>query len=332
MSKIILSGAQPSGTFHLGNLLGAFDQWNNLTSNLSQDDLCLFMSVDLHALTTQRDSNLLRKNRENSIKSYLSIINPDKRVKIFFQSDIKEIANLGWILSTNINVGSLFRMTQFKDKRGNNSEENINSGLLFYPTLMAADILMFDADIVPVGEDQKQHIELTRDIAEKFNHNYGKTFKLPQIKLNQETKRIMSLQNPLKKMSKSSGNDKDLIYITDTDDQIAKKIKSAVTDSIPRISYDPENRPGLANLINIMASISNQKIDNIIKEFSQSEKVTALFKSKLIDEVIRKISPIRERFNQISISDFEKKIKEDSEFARDLSSKKLKEVYNKIGL
>ncbi len=297
--KIVLSGIQTSGKIHLGNYLGAIKQWNRkIESDNSQDFQFLFMLADLHSLTTQKDFIKIKENRINTLAFYLASINKKDNVKIFYQSSILEIPMISWFISNFISLGELSRMTQFKDKKAKNTQEDIASGLLFYPNLMAADILALQSNIIPVGEDQKQHIEFTRNVANKMNNFFGeKIFIIPEIEINSTGKRIMGLQNPDKKMSKSTSSEKDIIYLDDSNDNILKKIKSAITDSNSEIFYDKENRAGISNLIEIFSSISNIEINEIIDKYKYLGNKK--FKEDLADLIIQEISPIREKFFEI---------------------------------
>ena len=297
--SVILSGIQPSSSsLHLGNYIGSILKWKKVVENLSPNDECFFMIVDLHALTSSKNAENLRKNIKSLLATYLACgITPNERVVFFQQSKIPAHCELCWILSTITPLGQLERMTQFKDKKnkfGMDGLDNVNAGLLYYPVLMAADIMLYKANFVPVGEDQKQHIELTRDIIQKFNNIYGDEgiFTMPDGMIDDTSKRIMSLSDGNKKMSKSFGDSKDTIFLSDEDDDIAKKIKTAKTDSIMGIYYDKKNRPEVSNLINIFSAISGKSVENISNEYkNQSTKV---FKDDLTQLLIKEIAPIRE--------------------------------------
>ena len=261
MKKQILSGIQPSGILTLGNYLGALRNWVKI-----QDDYdCKFFVADLHAITVDQDSEQLRKNIKSVIMQYLACgLDPEKNT-IFIQSHVHEHAELGWILNCSTYMGELSRMTQFKDK--SKKQENVKVGLFDYPVLMAADILLYDADFVPVGEDQRQHLEIARDIAKRFNSTYNKEiFKLPEGFITKNTARIMSLQDPTKKMSKSDENKEATIFLLDDRATVLKKVKKAVTDSENIIKYS-ENKPGIRNLMNIYSAVTDKTYTQIEEEF-----------------------------------------------------------------
>ena len=243
--KIIFSGAQPSGKMTLGNYLGAIQNWTKL-----QDEYdCFYSVVDLHAITVPQEAKNLRANTMQLLAQYLACgLDPEKNT-IFIQSHVSAHAELMWILNTMTYMGELSRMTQFKDK-SQKSEANLNAGLFTYPVLMAADILLYQTDLVPVGEDQKQHLELARDLATRFNNRYSPTFKIPEPYIPKEVGRVMSLQEPKKKMSKSDENENAFILLADDADTIRRKIKRSVTDSLGVISYNDE-QPGIKNLLEI---------------------------------------------------------------------------------
>ena len=291
--KRILSGIQTSGALHIGNYLGSIKNWVKL-----QDEYETFLFLaDLHAITTPIDPALLRKSTLEIAAAYIaSGIDPNKAV-IFNQSSVPSHAELGWMLGCITSMGWMNRMTQFKDKAGKNKEK-ASLGLYSYPVLMAADILLYNADLVPVGEDQKQHLELTRNIAEDFNRFSGKKyFTLPEIYTLPKTKRIMSLRDGKNKMSKSDPSDNSRINLLDTKDNIALKIKKATSDSIKEIYYDKENRPEIANFLSIYASFAEQEIDEVVKIFAN--KTFFELKLSLTDLIIEYISPISEKMNYL---------------------------------
>ena len=298
---IILSGIQPSGSaLHLGNYIGAILNWKKIVSNLQPDDKCLFMIADLHTLTSKHNAGEMMENIKNLLATYMACgIVPDDKINFFIQSQIPAHCELSWILSTITPLGQLERMTQFKDKSSKLGREEVNAGLLYYPVLMVADILLYRTNYVPVGEDQTQHLEFTRDIVQKFNNVYKRDdiFVMPKAMIDKTSKRIMSLGDGTKKMSKSTGEDKDRIFLTDSNDQIAKKIKSAKTDSIKGIFSSPE-RPEVSNLINIFSAISGKTVEDIGNEYSSKD--TKTFKEDLAEIVINEISPIREKIAKYS--------------------------------
>jgi len=291
----ILSGVQPSGDLHLGNYLGAI---KNFVS-LQKDYDCFFCVVDLHAITVWQDPLLLAKKTREVTAAFIACgIDPKENV-LFAQSQVPQHAQLAWIFSCVARMGWLNRMTQFKDKAGKD-RENASVGLFTYPTLMAADILIYLATHVPVGDDQKQHLELTRDIAQKFNNDFKTNlFPLPEPLIFGEATRVMSLRDGTKKMSKSDSSENSLIMLNDTADQITKKIKKAKTDSYP-LSEDiikGSKRPEALNLISIFASLSNNSIENIVKEYLGKD--FAFFKKDLIDLMIDEIEPIGKEINKL---------------------------------
>ena len=260
--KTVFSGIQPSGLVHLGNLLGAINNWAKLSNEDSKNYFCI---VDLHSLTAMPDKSDLKASIRDTLKVLLSSgINLEKSV-IYIQSNLKEHAYLSWILSNFCQVGELQRMTQFKEKA---SSFGTHSGLLTYPILMAADILIHKANEVPVGDDQTQHLELTRNIAERFNNNYGEIFPIPEKTIGKYGARLMSLRHPENKMSKSSDDINGTIYFNDTKDTIMKKFKSSVTDSSNSITYDVKSKPGISNLIEIYSTINNLEIEETENNFN----------------------------------------------------------------
>ena len=288
--KIILSGIQPSGHLCIGNYLGALKNWEKLQDNYES----IFLVVDMHALTVNQVPAELRNRCLSFAAQYIACgINPEKSI-IAVQSHIHEHAELMWILSTVSYMGELNRMTQFKDKSKN--ETNINVGLFSYPVLMAADILIYNADLVPVGADQKQHLELARNLAHRFNTKYSDTFKIPEPYIPKTGSRIMSLQEPTKKMSKSDTNLNNIISLLDPPDLIIKKINRSVTDSGNEIKYDLK-KEGLSNLLNIYSSITEEKIDEI--ELKYKGKMYSDFKKDLGDIIVEFLNPIQNKYSKI---------------------------------
>ena len=282
----VFSGIRPTGELHIGNYLGAIRQWRKL----QEEHECFFCIVDYHAITTPFDPSKMKRNVFETLISYLvGGLDPEK-CTIFLQSQVKEHTELAWILGTICPLGELKRMTQFKEK-SKKHPQYINAGLLNYPLLMAADILLYKAELVPVGKDQVQHVELTRELARKFNKMFGEVFILPKVLLS-EGKKIMSLQNPKKKMSKTD-DPKGCISLFDEPTEIKKKIMRAVTDSGKEIKYDPKRKPGISNLILIYSLFSEKRIEEIEKEFKG--KGYAYFKKKLVKLLIEKLKKFRER-------------------------------------
>ncbi|SFL36883.1 tryptophanyl-tRNA synthetase [Gracilibacillus orientalis] len=293
--KTIFSGIQPSGSLTLGNYLGAMKHF----VTLQEDSQCYFCVVDQHAITVPQDRLKLRENIKSLAALYIaSGIDPEKSV-LFIQSEVPAHTQVGWMLQTISYIGELERMTQFKDK--SKGKEAVSAGLLTYPPLMAADILLYNTDVVPVGEDQKQHLELTRDLAQRFNHRYNDIFTVPEISIPKVGARIMSLQEPTKKMSKSDDNQKASIFMLDTEKQMEKKIKSAVTDSDGIVTYDKENKPGISNLLTIYASCTGESIDELVQKYEG--KGYGEFKQDTANAVIEALRPIQERYYELIESD-----------------------------
>ncbi len=323
--KTIFSGIQPSGTLTIGNYLGAMKHFVEL-----QDDYdCYFCIVNLHAITVPQEKQALEQNTRSLAAMYLaSGIDPSKST-LFVQSEVPAHAQLGWIMQCISYIGELERMTQFKDK--SEGKTAVSAGLLTYPPLMAADILLYNADYVPVGEDQKQHIELTRDLAERFNKRYGEVFTIPEAMIPKVGARIMSLQNPLKKMSKSDPNNKGFISMLDTEQQIRKKIKSAQTDSDNTIKFDPENKPGISNLLTIYSLFANESIADLEQKYKGAGY--GKFKEELAEVVISKLKPIQERYyDLIESQELDEILNEGAEKANEIANQTLKEVKKAMGL
>ena len=324
--KIMLSGIQPSGDLHLGNYLGAVKNWGALTDEFD----CYYFMADLHSITVRQTPADLRRRSISQLAQYVACgLDPEKNT-LFIQSHVHEHAELGWILNCYTMFGELSRMTQFKDKSAKNAE-NINGGLFTYPTLMAADILLYQADYVPVGHDQKQHCELTRDIAMRFNNIYGETFKVPEPYIPKVGARIMSLGTPTSKMSKS--DPQGCVFIMDKPDDIARKFKRAVTDSDSEncVRYDPENKPGVANLMSIYSSVTGKSFEEIEKEFAGQGY--GVFKPAVGDAVIETLRPIREETERILADKayLQKIYTEGAQKASYLARKTLRKVYKRVG-
>lgn len=324
--KVLLSGIQPSGKLSIGNYAGAIKNWINLQNEYD----CIFLIVDLHALTVKQIPTELRNGCLSFLAQYIACgIDPEKNT-VVIQSHVPEHAELAWVLNTITYFGELNRMTQFKDKSKSNSA-NINTGLFTYPVLMAADILIYQADLVPVGADQKQHLELSRDLAQRFNSNYSDTFPIPEPYIPKLGARIMSLQEPNKKMSKSDENENNFIALLDPPDLIIKKIKRAVTDSNTNIEYD-ESRPGLANLLTLHSILTNSTIDESVNHFKG--KMYSELKNELGEVCVEYLRPVQDEYNRI-IKDktyLNKILKSGAEKARYKTRKTLSKVYRKIGL
>lgn len=324
--KKMLSGIKPTGRLTLGNYIGAIRQFVNY-----QDDYDLYVFIaNMHAITVAQDPKELRQNTKDLIALYLACgLNPEK-VTLFVQSDLPQHTELGWILTCHSYMGELQRMTQYKDKTAK-GETGITAGLFTYPSLMAADILMYDADFVPVGVDQKQHVELARNIAERFNNRYGDTFVVPEPVVPKVGAKIMSLQNPTKKMSKSEENPKGTIDLLDEPAVARKKIMSAVTDSLGVIAYDVENQPGIANLLTILSSLTGESIDDIVKRYEG--KGYGDFKKEVGQAVFDFLSDLQAKYKEIIASGLiEQVVKDGNEKAGRIAYKKVVKVKKKLGL
>ncbi len=325
--KVILSGVQSTGNLTLGNYLGAISNWKKMQEEYE----CNYMIANLHTLTIRNNPETLRNNTLNLLALYLAAGIDPKKSNIFIQSQVPEHAELNWVLNCYTYVGELSRMTQFKDKSAKHAD-NINSGLFTYPVLMAADILLYQADLVPVGEDQRQHLEITRDIAERFNNIYGETFKIPEGYIPKIAARIMGLQDPTSKMSKSSSVPNDSIFLNDEPDVIMSKFKKAVTDSENIVRYDTENKPGISNLISIYGAISGKTNDEVEKEFEG--KGYGDFKKAVAECVIEELRPLQTKYKElVSNPEYLKQIYvEGANKAKEKAEKTLRDVYSKIGL
>ena len=323
--KKIFSGVQPTGTVTLGNYIGAFKQFTDL-----QDEYdCIFCIVDQHAITMPQDRLELRKNIKALAALYLAVgIDPEK-VTLFIQSEVPAHAQAGWMMQCISTIGELERMTQYKDKSAKNT--SVSSGLLTYPPLMAADILLYQTDVVPVGDDQKQHIELTRDLAERFNKRYNDVLTIPEIRVPKNGARIMSLQDPTKKMSKSDTNKKAIVTLLDDLKTIEKKIKSAVTDSEGIVKYDPANKPGISNLLTIEAALTNESIESLVSKYEGAGYGD--FKASVAKAVTDHLAPIQERYKELLNSEeLDRILDEGAEKANFLANKTLKKMENAMGL
>lgn len=327
MKQTIFSGIQPSGNLHIGNYIGAVHQWKAMQDTYNS----LFCVVDLHAITVPQDPKVMRQKVREIAAIYVAAgIDPEK-AHIFVQSENPDHPYLGWILNCYTPFGQLERMTQFKDK-SLKQKDSTTAGLFDYPVLMAADILLYDTHVVPVGEDQKQHLELTRDVAEKFNAKYGETFVVPDAQISKETGRIMSLQDPSSKMSKSDDNLNGAIFLLDTPDQVRSKVKRAVTDSDGEVRYDPGQKAAVSNLLSIFSSVTDLPISDLEKKYSGVGY--GQFKSDLAEAAVEFLTPFQIRYNEL-MSDSAKldKILDDGvEYARSKSSVTLEKVVDSVGL
>lgn len=325
--KRMLSGIKPTGQLHLGNYIGALRNFVNY-----QDEYEMYVFIaNLHCITEYQDPKQLRKNLTDAVALYLACgLDPNKAV-IFLQTDVKAHAELGYIMACNTYLGELNRMTQFKDKTAK-KEKNLTAGLYTYPCLMAADILLYNADYVPVGDDQKQHVELTRDLANRFNNKYSPTFTVPEPLVAKVGARIMSLSDPSKKMSKSDvDGSKGCIFLLDDLNVARKKIMSAVTDSVGIIQLDKQNQPGLYNLIEIASALSGRTMEDIVNEFSG--KGYGVLKGYVADVVCSELEKIQARYKEIMESKMlEEVLKEGAQKASYVANKTLAKVERKIGL
>lgn len=322
--KRMLTGLQPTGVITLGNYIGAIKQMVKY-----QDEYESFLFVaDLHAITVPKEEFNLKENTRSLIALYLACgIDPNKNT-IFVQSQNEYHANLSWVLECNTYFGELSRMHQFKEK--SKGKENFTAGLFTYPVLMASDIIIYDADYVPVGMDQKQHVEIARDIAERFNKKYGKTFVVPEPLISTTGTKIMDLIDPNKKMSKSSENQNGVIRLLDEPEVIRKKIMRATTDSGMEVRYDEENKPGISNLINIYASLTGKEVKQIEDEFKESNYGT--FKKAVADVVVAEIEKIQSRYNEyINGNEIDEILKAGANKTRMYAKAKYEAVKNKIG-
>ena len=326
--KRMLSGIKPTGQLTLGNYIGAL---RNFVKYQDEYEVIFFIA-NLHCITVYQDPKELRKNLKDAVALYMACgLDPDKAT-IFLQTDVPAHAQLGYILSCYTYLGELNRMTQFKDKQAHN-EQNLSAGLYVYPCLMAADILLYNPDYVPVGDDQKQHVELTRDIAQRFNNKYSETFTLPEPLIAKVGARIMSLQDPTRKMSKSEHDDGDkgCIYLLDDINVARKKIMSAVTDSVDKIQLDKENQPGLYNLIEIASALDNREMTSIVEEFK--DKGYGELKKYVADVVCKELEKIQTNYKQIIESGkIDEILKEGAQKASYIANKTVAKVQRKIGL
>ncbi len=322
--KRILTGLQPSGELTLGSLIGGISQTVKL-----QDEYDSFIFVpDMHAITVRQDPILLKERIRKNVALYLACGVDPKKNTIYIQSENLYHANLSWVLECNTYMGEASRMTQFKEK--SKKQDNVTVGLFTYPILMAADILLYDADYVPVGIDQKQHVELARDVAIRFNKLYGEVFKIPEPLIRNVGFKIMDLQNPTNKMSKSSENHKGIIFLLDDEKNIRKKIMSAVTDSEGKVYYDVQNKPGISNLLTIYASLKNISIAKAEEHFKDYNYGN--LKKEVADVVTEVLLDIQEKYNKIIDSEeIDEILNRGSEVTSKIAKEKLEEVFKKVG-
>jgi len=323
----LLSGIKPTGELTLGNYIGSIRQFIEMQKKYES----LIFVADLHALTVYNDPKELNERTKRLVALYLACGLDPKDTTIFLQSENLYHTALSWILECNSYIGELNRMTQFKDKSQGKNNEAISCGLYTYPVLMASDIIIYDADVVPTGIDQKQHVELARNIAERFNHKYGDTFKVPKPVIPEVGAKIKDLQNPTKKMSKTEENPKGYILLLEDPAVARKKIMSAVTDSEATIKYDEENKPGISNLMTIYSSLTNKTFEEIEAEFEGCNYGT--FKTKVADVVVELLTNIQTKYNEIINSNLVNEVLDDGiKKVLPICENKVKEVYKKIGL
>lgn len=322
----VLSGIQPSGGIHLGNYLGAIRQFV-----AAQDvDDCFFCIVDLHAITVPQDPATLRAQTLDLAAVYLACGLDPAKATLFVQSHVSQHAELAWVLGCATQFGELRRMTQFKDKSAKGGGEAIGFGLFAYPVLMASDILLYDADTVPIGDDQRQHLELARDVAIRFNGRYGETFTVPEARYTEAAARVMDLQDPTSKMSKSAATDAGLVQLADPPEVVRKRIKSAVTDTGREINA-AKDKPGVTNLLEIMSAVTGRSIPQLEDEFEGSGYGD--FKNAVADAVIEALTPIRDRYLALKQDEGELRrvLADGATRARDVASKTLARAYDAIG-
>ncbi len=327
--KVIFSGIQPSGELSIGNYIGSLRNWVKL-----QDEYdCVYCVVNEHAITVRQDPKLLETRSLDVLSIFMAAgIDPEKCV-LFLQSHVPAHCQLAWVLNCYTQFGELSRMTQFKDKSARYGQGNVTAGLYDYPVLMAADILLYQAQLVPVGDDQKQHIEITRDIAERFNALYGDTFVLPEGYFPKAGARIMSLQDPGKKMSKSDDNPNNVIRLLEDPKSILKKLKRAVTDSDnpPVIAYDWDKKPGVSNLLELMSASTGQSVEDLVEHFKG--QMYGTFKTEVAEAVVAMVEPIQKRYAELRSDEgyLREVLKHGAQKAAERAQKTLDDVYKKVG-
>ncbi len=324
----LLSGMQPSASsLHLGNYLGALTQWVAMQKTHNAH----YVIVDLHAITVPQDPKLLAENTRKTAAQYIAAGLDVNQSTLFVQSQVPAHSELAWILNCVASFGETSRMTQFKDKSQKGGSDNASVGLFTYPILQAADILLYRPKAVPVGEDQRQHLELTRNIAERFNNRYGQVFEIPEAVILKETAKIYDLQNPTAKMSKSANEPKGTVNLLDEDSVIAKKIKSAVTDTDGEIRFDYENKPGVSNLLGIFSAVSERTVTDIVEEFAGGGY--GQLKQTVADAVIETVAPIREKTNELmdNTDHLDQLLFQGAQKARESANKTLSDVQDALG-
>ncbi|RAJ33508.1 tryptophanyl-tRNA synthetase [Kitasatospora sp. SolWspMP-SS2h] len=324
----VLSGIQPtSGSFHLGNYLGAVRQW----VDLQEANDAFYMVVDLHAITVEQDPAVLRQNTRISAAQLLGAGLDPERCTLFVQSQVPEHAQLAWVMNCLTGFGEASRMTQFKDKSAKQGSDRTTVGLFTYPVLMVADVLLYQADAVPVGEDQRQHLELTRDLADRFNTRYGRTFTVPEPYILKATAKIQDLQDPAAKMSKSAATDKGLVNLLDPARTSAKKFKSAVTDTDTVVTYDEAAKPGVSNLLRIHSALSGRSVDELVAHFEG--KMYGALKTELAELFTEWVTPFQARTQQYldDPAELDRVLALGAEKARAVAAETLAEVYDRVG-
>lgn len=324
----VFSGAQPSAdSLHLGNYIGAVRNW----VEMQRENECIYFIPDLHAITVPQDPATLAERTRKTAAQYIAAGIDPERTPFFVQSHVPEHTQLSWALSTITGFGEASRMTQFKDKSAKEGSENASVGLFTYPVLMAADILLYQADQVPVGEDQRQHLELTRNLAQRFNNRFGETFVVPEGKIVRDTAKIYDLQNPTAKMSKSATSDQGIIWLLDDPKKLTKKIKSAVTDDGAEIRFDREAKPGVSNLLTIYSSLTGRPVEDIVAEYQG--KMYGHLKVGLAEVAVEILGPIRERTLEIMAdpAELDRLLAAGAEQAREIAAPTMRAVYDRIG-
>lgn len=324
----VFSGAQPSAdSLHLGNYIGAVRNW----VQMQQDSECIYFIPDLHAITVPQDPKTLAERTRKTAAQYIAAGIDPERTPFFVQSHVPEHTQLAWVLSTITGFGEASRMTQFKDKSAKEGAENASVGLFTYPVLMAADILLYQADQVPVGEDQRQHLELTRNLAQRFNSRFGETFVVPEGRILKETAKIYDLQNPTAKMSKSAISDNGIIWLLDTDKKLAKKIRSAVTDAGSEISFDREAKPGVSNLLSIYSALTGKPVAEIVAEYEG--RMYGHLKVDLAEIAVQTLGPLRDRTLEImnDPAELDRLLALGAEKAREIAEPTVRAVYDAVG-
>ncbi len=319
---------QPSAdSLQIGNYIGALVQWRDMQEEYD----AIYCVVDLHAITVEQDPAKLREATRRTAAQYIAAgIDPAKSI-LFVQSHVAAHPELAWVLNTITGFGEASRMTQFKDKSARVGSDKTNVGLFTYPVLMAADILLYDTDVVPVGDDQKQHVELTRDLAERFNSRFGETFVVPEPVIQRETARIYDLQEPMSKMSKSASSEKGVVWLLDDPAVSAKKIKSATTDSVGVVQYAPQEQPGIANLLTIYSALTSRPISDIVQEYAGQQY--GPFKSGLADVVAETFGPIRARALELldDPAELDRVLADNAERAAAIADSTVRKVYDAVG-